>query len=379
MTVGKKVQNSSTAIRILQTRLTEAETYLQLNDLRIRRSELEAEISRPDLWEQPESARTMTTELAAINEDIAVYENLASGISDIKLLNDLAIEEADVETSNEVTTMIVDLSIRFDRLELRTLFSGEFDKHDAVCQLKAGEGGTDSQDWAQMMLRMYRHWAESHDFELETIAISAGTEAGCSSVDFLIKGHYAYGWLRSEHGVHRLVRISPFNSGGKRQTSFTALEVAPFFEDTDIDIIVNEKELRIDTYRSSGAGGQHVNVTDSAVRITHLPTGITISCQNERSQHQNKERALQMLKSKLADLERRKRTDKLAEIKGEQHNVGFGSQIRSYVMHPYQMVKDLRTGYSTSDIRSVLDGNLDTFMESWMRHNRNTNRSNASV
>lgn len=364
------MQDHSVEIQALQRRLVEVETYLGVEDSRIRRKELEAEVARPDLWEQPESARAMTTELAEINNDLTVYEDLSADVSDAELLNDLALEESDTATSDEVAEMISTLKSRFKRLELRSLLSEEFDGHDAVCQLKSGEGGTDAQDWAQILLRMYRYWAESHNFDLVITAISVGTEAGYSSVDFLVKGHYAYGWLRSEHGVHRLVRMSPFNSDGKRHTSFTALEVAPFFEPEDVEIVLDEKNLRIDTYRSSGAGGQHVNVTDSAVRITHLPTGIVISCQNERSQHQNKERAMKMLIAKLADLERKKRSEEIAEIKGEQQNVGFGSQIRSYVMHPYQMVKDLRSEHSTTDIDSVLDGDLDPFMVSWMQWNR---------
>ena len=221
-----------------------------------------------------------------------------------------------------------------------------------------------------MLLRMYRRWAERRGFVIEVTALSEGTEAGYSSVDFLLRGRCAYGWMRSEHGVHRLVRISPFNNEGKRQTAFTAVEVAPFFEEVSDQVDIDEKELRIDTYRSSGAGGQHVNVTDSAVRITHLPTGLVTSCQNERSQHQNKDRAMQMMAAKLLDLQRKRRDDEIAGIKGEQRNVGFGSQIRSYVMQPYQMVRDQRTRHETSNIDAVLGGQLDPFMESWLRWSR---------
>ena len=361
------MRDFTSEIEAVETRLAEARFYLRVPDLRVRRRELEAESSRQDLWEHPERARSVTAELSAVNEDLAVYGGLGNDLSDARVLNELAVEESDAAASAEVAEIVMALTARLDRLELRSLFIGEFDQRDAVCQIKSGEGGTDSQDWAEMLLRMYRRWSESRDFDLEVTAVSAGAEAGYSSVDFLVRGRYAYGWLRSEHGVHRLVRISPFNSEGKRQTSFTALAVAPFFEEENSDLILEDKDLRIDTYRSSGAGGQHVNVTDSAVRVTHLPTGIVTSCQNERSQHQNKELAIKMLKAKLSDLERKEREAEIAEIKGEQRNVGFGSQIRSYVMHPYQMVKDLRSGYSTGNIGNVLDGNLEPFMAAWLQ------------
>lgn len=373
------MRDFSSEIRDLRARLAEAEAYMRVPDQQARLRELEAESARPDLWDHPGRARTITAELSAVNEDLAVYDGLAEDVSDAEVLNELAVEEADAAASDEVAEMLRSLGRRFDRLELRAMFVGEFDERDAVCQLKSGEGGTDSQDWAELLLRMYRRWAERRDFELEVTAVSAGNEAGLSSVDFLVRGRYAYGWLRSEHGVHRLVRISPFNSEGKRQTSFTALDVAPFFEAADDEFELDVKELRIDTYRSSGAGGQHVNVTDSAVRVTHLPTGIVTSCQNERSQHQNKERALQMLTAKLAALDRERRDAEIAEIRGEQHNVGFGSQIRSYVMHPYRLVKDLRSGHSTGNMEGVLDGDLDPFMAAWLRWSRTSGGCQLAV
>ncbi|MYA13403.1 MAG: peptide chain release factor 2 [Acidimicrobiaceae bacterium] len=357
-------------LRRLRGRLEEAEVYLRVEALRARRPQLEAESSRPDLWEVPERARAVTSELASINEDLARFDRLAAEISDAETLNQLAVEEGDDSEEAEISRLVTGIEARFDELEVRSLFTGEFDERDAVCQIKSGEGGTDSQDWAEMLLRMYRRWAERRGFDLEVTALSEGTEAGYSSVDFLVKGRGAYGWMRSEHGVHRLVRISPFNNEGKRQTAFTAVDVAPFFEDVSDELVIDEKDLRVDTYRSSGAGGQHVNVTDSAVRITHLPTGIVTSCQNERSQHQNKERAMQMLAGKLISLERKRRSDEIAGIKGEQRKVGFGSQIRSYVMQPYQMVRDQRTRYETPNVDAVLGGDLDPFMESWLRWSR---------
>ena len=364
------MQDFSDDLRRLRGRLEEAEVYLRVEALRARRPQLEAESSRPDLWDQPERARAVTSELASINEDLTRFDRLEDDISDAETLNQLAVEEDDDSEEAEISRLVAAIEARFDELEVRSLFTGEFDERDAVCQIKSGEGGTDSQDWAEMLLRMYRRWAERRGFDLEVTALSEGTEAGYSSVDFLVKGRGAYGWMRSEHGVHRLVRISPFNNEGKRQTAFTAVDVAPFFEDVSDEVVIDEKDLRVDTYRSSGAGGQHVNVTDSAVRMTHLPTGIVTSCQNERSQHQNKERAMQMLAAKLLNLERKRRSDEIAGIKGEQRKVGFGSQIRSYVMQPYQMVRDQRTRYETANVDAVLGGDLDPFMESWLRWSR---------
>jgi len=364
------VQDFSDGLRGLRGRLAEAESYLRIDALRVRLPQLEAESSRPDLWDQPERARAVTSELASISDDLALFERLAEGISDAETLNQLAVEEGDSCEEAEIARLVADVAARFDELELRSLFTGEFDERDAVCQIKSGEGGTDSQDWAEMLLRMYRRWAERRGFGLEVTAVSEGAEAGYSSVDFLLKGRCAYGWMRSEHGVHRLVRISPFNNEGKRQTAFTAVDVAPFFEEVSDEVTIDEKDLRVDTYRSSGAGGQHVNVTDSAVRVTHLPTGIVTSCQNERSQHQNKERAMQMLAAKLLNLERKRLADEIAGIKGEQRKVGFGSQIRSYVMQPYQMVRDQRTRHETSNVDAVLGGDIDQFMEAWLRWSR---------
>ena len=364
------MQDFSDDLRRLRGRLDEAEAYLRVEVLRVRRPQLEAESSRPDLWEQPERARAVTSELASISEDLTMFDRLAADISDAETLNQLAVEEGADSEEAEIARLVADTAARFDELELRSLFTGEFDERDAVVQIKSGEGGTDSQDWAEMLLRMYRRWAERRGFKLEVTALSEGTEAGYSSVDFLLRGRCAYGWMRSEHGVHRLVRISPFNNEGKRQTAFTAVDVAPFFEEVSQQVAIDEKEIRIDTYRSSGAGGQHVNVTDSAVRITHLLTGIVTSCQNERSQHQNKDRAMQMLAAKLLNLERKRRSDEIAGIKGEQRKVGFGSQIRSYVMQPYQMVRDQRTRHETPNVEAVLGGDLDPFMESWLRWSR---------
>jgi peptide chain release factor 2 len=357
----------SATVTDLRRRLGDASRYLRIDELRERQPELAEEAARPDLWDDADEARRVTTELSAITEDVELHDGLEARIDDVALLLELGLEEGDESVEVEISEAVSTLSGILDALELRALFSGEHDEHDAVCHIQSGEGGTDAQDWAEMLLRMYLRWAERRGFSVELDAVQAGTEAGISSAEFIVRGRHAYGLLQSEHGVHRLVRMSPFNKDAKRQTAFASMQVVPFFEDVSNEIDIDETELRIDTYRSSGAGGQHVNVTDSAVRITHLPTGIVVSCQNERSQHQNKDRAMQMLASKLLDLERKKRDDEIAEIAGESKRVGFGSQIRSYVMQPYQMVKDLRTEYETGNVDAVLDGDIDGFLEAWLR------------
>ena len=354
----------------LRRRLDEAETYLRIDELRARLPQLETEAGRPDLWDDQERAKEVNAELAAATDDLGAFDALAGRIEDAETLAEMAREEGDESLEPEIAESIAAMAADFDRIELRSLFSGEHDERDAICELHSGEGGADASDWAEMLLRMYQRWAANHGFEVEMEAVTEGTEAGISSATFIVKGRWAYGWLRSEHGVHRLVRISPFNSQGKRQTAFAALEVIPLLEEAQTDVEIDDKDLRIDVYRSSGAGGQHVNKTDSAVRLTHLPTGIVVSCQNERSQHQNKERAMTMLKAKLADLERQKRQAELDSIRGEQRSVGFGSQIRSYVMQPYQMVKDLRSEFEVGQVDAVLDGDLDRFMEAYLRWQR---------
>ncbi len=361
------MQDFTDQIAAIRSRLAEAAGYLRVAELERRQPQLEAEASRPDLWDDQDKARLVTSELASVNEDLELFARLAGEVDDVETLHEMAREEDDESLEPEISAVAGGLEAELDELEMRSLFTGEFDERDAVCQVKSGEGGTDAQDWAEMLMRMYGRWADRRGFQVEVTAVSEGTEAGLNNVEFILKGRHAYGLMQSEHGVHRLVRISPFNNEGKRQTAFSAVQVAPFFEAVSDEIEIDEKELRIDTYRSSGAGGQHVNVTDSAVRITHLPTGVVTSCQNERSQHQNKDRAMQMMAAKLLDLERKKQRDEIAGIRGEQKNVGFGSQIRSYVMQPYQMVKDLRTEHETAQVEQVLDGAVEQFMEAYLR------------
>ena len=354
-------------LREAKNRLQEASTYLRIEEIIDRKIELEDLVAQPDFWDDAKSAKKLSQELAEISEDITVYQNLNLKIEDAETLIDLASEEGDNAILSEANQLLHDIEGELTELELRSLFTGEHDERDAVCHIQSGEGGTEAQDWAEMLLRMYQRWAEQKGLSFEVTAVSEGTEAGISSAEFIVTGRRAYGMLQSEHGVHRLVRISPFNKQANRHTSFASMHVVPFFEEVPDQIDIEETELRIDTYRSSGAGGQHVNVTDSAVRITHLPSGVVVSCQNERSQHQNKEKCMQMLASKLHDLERQQREDEIASIRGENKKVGFGSQIRSYVMQPYQMVKDLRSNFEIGAVENVLNGQIDPFIESYLR------------
>jgi peptide chain release factor 2 len=305
--------------------------------------------------------------LARVKDDLHSYLDLKRRLDDSQMLFELAQSEDDPEAFEpEIAAEIAAMTAGLDVLENQTLLSGPYDSADAILELKPGAGGTEACDWAQMLLRMYLRWAEENGFKAEIHDELPGEVAGISSATVFITGHNAYGLLRSEHGVHRLVRISPFNAGGKRQTSFAAVEVMPQV-DNDADIAIDDKDLRIDTYRASGAGGQHVNKTSSAVRITHLPSGIVVSCQNERSQLQNKEVAMSVLKARLAERKAREDEEKLALLRGEQRNIEWGSQIRSYVFQPYTLVKDVRTGVETGDVQKVMDGYLEPLQFGYLR------------
>ena len=354
----------------LRRRQAEATHYLGLEGLRTRVAELEAELGRPDLWDDTELGQRVNREYGQGKADIDLLDGLLARLSDAETLYQLAVEEGDESVEGELEAMVHAVESQLGALELRSLFTGEHDERDAVCEIHAKDGGTDAQDWAEMMVRMYQRWAERRGFELEIEEVSAGQEAGILSASFIIRGRYANGLLTSERGVHRLVRMSPFDSQARRQTSFASMSVVPFFEDLSGEVDVDEKDLRIDTYRSSGAGGQHVNVTDSAVRITHLPTGTAVAVQNERSQHQNKAKAMQILASKLAEQQREARNAEMSAMAGPKALVGWGAQIRSYVLAPYQQVKDLRTDYETGNVQAVLDGDLDPFMEAYLRWRR---------
>lgn len=306
-------------------------------------------------------------ELAAVEDDLRVYDRFEQSLSDLTVLNDLAREEDDQDTAAEVAAGLQGLSRELAELETRVLLSGEHDARDAVVTVHAGAGGTDSQDWAQMLERMILRWAERHGFKADLHDEQEGEEAGVRSATMTIHGTRAYGLLTSERGVHRLVRISPFDAQSRRHTAFGSIDVVPVMDDTETEVAIADEDLRVDVYRSSGPGGQGVNTTDSAVRLTHLPTGIVVACQNERSQLQNKATAMALLRSKLAELEREKRAAELAAVRGEQREVAWGSQVRSYVLHPYQMVKDHRTGYETGNTTSVLDGDIDDLMMSFLQ------------
>ena len=365
------MQDFTEELRALRTRLDDAEKYLSIDAKRARLAELEAELGRADLWDDQDNARAVTTEHGRLSEDARLIEGLAARIADAETLYQLGVEEGDNSVETEVGDALAKLTKALDTLDLRSLFTGEHDERDAVCEVHAGEGGTDAQDWTEMMLRMYLRWAERRGFEVEIDEVTEGQEAGLLSATFIVKGRYAYGLMSAERGVHRLYRISPFDSQARRQTSYAAIDVVPFLEDFSSEVKIDEKDLRIDTYRSSGAGGQHVNVTDSAVRITHLPTGIVVSCQNERSQMQNKARAMQVLAAKLAERQREERRAELAALSGPQGQVSrAGTFIRGYVLAPYQLVKDERTSYETGNVQAVLDGDLDGFMEAWLRWRR---------
>jgi peptide chain release factor 2 len=357
-------------LRAQRRRLAEAATYLNVDTGRKRLAILEPELSRPDLWNDPEVGQKVTREYAALKADSDLMEELESRLDDAGTLYELAVEEGDDSVAPEIDQALGSVGAELDRLELRSLFIGEHDESDAVVEIHAKDGGTDAQDWAEMLLRMYQRWAERRGFEVELDEVSPGQEAGILSATFIVKGRHANGLLTSERGVHRLVRISPFDAQARRQTSFASVTVVPLFEELSGEVDIDEKDLRIDTYRSSGAGGQHVNVTDSAVRITHLPTNIVVSCQNERSQHQNKAKAMQILGAKLAEKAREERVAELEAMAGPKAQVGWGAQIRSYVLAPYQQVKDLRTDYETGNVQAVLDGDLDQFMETYLRWRR---------
>jgi peptide chain release factor 2 len=304
--------------------------------------------------------------VARLSEDVDTYERIASRVSDVRVLWDLAVAEEDESALAEAGQEIERLDAEIDSLEVVALLGGEFDDHPAILEIHAGEGGTDAQDWAEMLLRMYMRWTERSGLRTELVDVTPGEEAGVKSVTLTVEGRHAYGLVAAERGVHRLVRISPFDASKRRHTSFASVDVTPELEE-GVEVDIAPDDLRVDTFRSSGAGGQHVNVTDSAVRITHLPTGIVVSCQNERSQMQNKAVAMRILKSRLAALARQEREAELQALRGEKREIGFGSQIRSYVLHPYQMVKDHRTNLEVGNVSAVLDGDIDRFIEAELR------------
>ena len=320
----------------------------------------------PGFWDDQQAAQGTINEANALKDQVNEYKELMETQENLELTHELVREEGDPELEAELESELKELMDRLNEFELQLLLSEPYDKNNAILELHPGAGGTESQDWGSILLRMYTRWAEKKGFKVETLDYLPGDEAGIKSVTLLIKGHNAYGYLKAEKGVHRLVRISPFDSSGRRHTSFVSCDVMPEFND-DIEIEVRSEDLKVDTYRSSGAGGQHVNTTDSAVRITHIPTGTVVTCQNERSQIKNREKAMNMLKAKLYQREIEQKEKELAEIRGEQKEIGWGSQIRSYVFHPYSMVKDHRTNTESGNVQAVTDGDIDIFINAYLR------------
>ena len=320
----------------------------------------------PDFWNDPEVSQNKMKEVKSLKDDVATYAALSAQYDDIETMIEMGYEENDPELIPEIDQMMKEFVQTYEDIRMKTLLSGEYDRNNAIVSLHAGAGGTESCDWAAMLYRLYTRWADKKGFSVEVLDSLDGEEAGIKSITFQVNGENAYGYLKSEKGVHRLVRISPFNAAGKRQTSFVSCDVMPDIEE-DVDVEIREEDIRIDTFRSSGAGGQHINKTSSAIRITHFPTGIVVQCQNERSQHMNKDKAMQMLKAKLYLLKQEENAAKAAGIRGEVTDIGWGNQIRSYVMQPYTMVKDHRTGVESGNVDAVMDGNIDPFINGYLK------------
>ncbi len=328
--------------------------------------ELEKEMEHPEFWNDSDVSQEKMKQLKSIKDDVATYEQLETMYEDIETLIQMGYEENDESLVSEIAELLEIFQNTYDAIRMKTLLSGEYDNENAIVSLHAGAGGTESCDWASMLFRMYSRWADKKGFSLEVLDSLDGEEAGIKSITFQVNGDNAYGYLKSEKGVHRLVRISPFNAAGKRQTSFVSCDVMPDIKN-EIDIEIKDEDIRIDTYRSSGAGGQHINKTSSAIRITHFPSGIVVQCQNERSQFQNKDKAMQMLKAKLYLMKQEEHAKKAAGIRGEVTEIGWGNQIRSYVMQPYTMVKDHRTGVESGNVDAVMDGSIDVFVNGYLK------------
>ena len=345
-------------------------SLFDITNLENRLKDLEEQTSKSEFWEDTENTAKVLAEIKKIKNKYLKYKQLETEINNLLELSELVQQEYDEEIANDIIKNTQKEQRNLEKLELETLLSGKYDSNNAIVTIHPGAGGTESQDWAEMLYRMYTRWATKNEYEVKELDYLEGEEAGIKSVTFEIIGQNAYGYMKCEKGVHRLVRISPFDAGGRRHTSFASVEVLPEITE-DIEININPDDLRIDTYRASGAGGQHINKTSSAVRITHIPTNIVVACQSERSQIQNRETAMKMLKSKLFDLKEQEHKEKIEDLKGEQRDIAWGSQIRSYVFCPYTMVKDHRTNYEVGNVQAVMDGDLDGFMESFLKTNIN--------
>ena len=326
-------------------------------------------MSEQNFWDDNEKAQSLLQENKMLKESIEEFENLENSLEDINVLIELALEEDDLSLEKEVNDSTEALYSDIDKMKIKTLLNGEYDKNNAIMSIHAGTGGLDAQDWAKMLLRMYTRWADSKGYKVDLLDIIADPEAGIKSATLSVEGINAYGYLKGEKGVHRLVRISPFDTSGKRHTSFASIDVLPELDD-DTSVDIDSSDLKIDTYRASGAGGQHVNKTESAVRITHIPTGVVVQCQNQRSQHLNKDKAMKMLMAKLIELKELEQKEKIEDIQGEYSQIAWGSQIRSYVFQPYKLVKDHRTNLDIGNVQSIMDGNLDPFMNEYLKHTK---------
>jgi len=333
--------------------------------LRLKVEEYDMKVSEPGFWDDPEKSQKILQEAGMYKNRLNGYEEMVQAYEDAQVLLEMAVEEDDASMEEEIRQQMELFMQLYEKIRISTLLSGEFDSHNAIITLHSGAGGTEACDWNSMLFRMYTRWAEKRGFSVEILDYQDGDEAGCKSVTMQINGENAFGYLKSEKGIHRLVRISPFDASGRRHTSFASCDVMPELDDT-VDVDIDMDDLRIDIFRSSGAGGQHINKTSSAIRITHLPTGIVVQCQNERSQYQNKDRAMLMLKAKLYELEQEKQRERMSDIRGEVKDIAWGSQIRSYVFHPYTMVKDHRTSEEKGNIQAVMDGDLDSFMNAYL-------------
>mgnify|MGYP000941354384 FL=1 len=340
--------------------------HFDLNAMKEEIFEKEKLTYKTDFWDEIDSAQKIMQQIKQLSSEVKRYEDLMAQIEETEILLELVEEEESFEEYESVAQEIANLAKKADKYKLSTLLGGEYDKNNAILSIHSGAGGLEAQDWAEMLLRMYRRWSESKGYEVVVMDLQSDTEGGIKSVTITVKGYNAYGYLKSEKGVHRLVRISPFDASGKRHTSFASVDIFPEL-DENANVKINEKDLKIDTYRSSGAGGQHVNTTDSAIRITHIPTGIVVTCQSERSQHSNKETAMNMLKAKLIQLKEEEKKEKIEDLQGNYSQIGWGSQIRSYVFHPYSMVKDHRTNAEVGDVYRVMDGDLDYFIDEYLK------------
>ncbi|MCI9316042.1 MAG: peptide chain release factor 2 [Lachnospiraceae bacterium] len=361
-----ELDNMKSELLSYESPLAEVRDSLDLDNKSKRIEELEMEMQAPDFWDDPEKSNQKMRESKSLKDIVDTMNGLSSQYDDILTLIEMGYEDNDPAIIPDIAEELKEFKETFENIRINTLLSGEYDRNNAILKLNAGAGGTESCDWCSMLYRMYTRWAERKGFALEVLDYLDGDEAGIKSVTFQINGENAYGYLKSEKGVHRLVRISPFNAQGKRQTSFVSLDVMPDIKE-DVDVEIRDEDIRVDTYRSSGAGGQHINKTSSAIRITHFPTGIVVTCQNERSQFQNKDKAMQMLKAKLYMLKQEENAEKLSGIRGDVKEIGWGNQIRSYVMQPYTMVKDHRTEEESGNVNAVMDGAIDPFINAYLR------------